>query len=207
MSKNPPQQESEIKHISDLFKKFKRFEPYIGVGFFFFTVCVIFCFFYLDSQAVTIGFRVPSKSSGLRWLGLDGGGGSGGDGGSIESRSRVEFLSEKGNECNLFDGDWVWDDNYPLYHSKACSFLDDGFRCIENGRPDLFYTKWRWQPRHCNLPRCVLCILILNFQNGDFDLHISSSLLFRLPNELIFLFFIFKILNQFYCCCVHGLTI
>ncbi|KAI3460871.1 hypothetical protein Pfo_017534 [Paulownia fortunei] len=32
-------------------------------------------------------------------------------------------------------------------------FLDDGFRCTENGRPDKFYTKWRWQPKDCNLPR------------------------------------------------------
>lgn len=62
--------------------------------------------------------------------------------------------SEVGAEnCNLFEGEWVWDDSYPLYQSASCRFLDQGFRCRENGRPDNFYTKWRWRPRHCDLPR------------------------------------------------------
>uniref|UniRef100_A0A803NRE9 Trichome birefringence-like N-terminal domain-containing protein n=1 Tax=Cannabis sativa TaxID=3483 RepID=A0A803NRE9_CANSA len=30
---------------------------------------------------------------------------------------------------------------------------DPGFACTENGRLDSFYTKWRWQPKDCNLPR------------------------------------------------------
>ncbi|CAN8269925.1 unnamed protein product [Cochlearia groenlandica] len=63
------------------------------------------------------------------------------------------FLEENVNECDVFDGDWVWDESYPLYQSKDCRFIDIGFRCSEYGRSDLFYTKWRWQPRHCNLPR------------------------------------------------------
>uniref|UniRef100_A0A1D1XTA7 CAS1 domain-containing protein 1 n=1 Tax=Anthurium amnicola TaxID=1678845 RepID=A0A1D1XTA7_9ARAE len=55
--------------------------------------------------------------------------------------------------CDLFQGKWVWDENYPLYEARDCAFLDEGFRCSENGRPDDFYTKWRWQPTHCDLPR------------------------------------------------------
>ncbi|GFP83994.1 protein trichome birefringence-like 10 [Phtheirospermum japonicum] len=43
--------------------------------------------------------------------------------------------------------------NIRCNQSKDCRFLDEGFRCSENGRPDFFYTKWRWQPRNCNLPR------------------------------------------------------
>lgn len=151
MSKNPSPEEHETVPVSDFFKKFKRlrpFEPYVGVlGFFFITVCVICCFFYLDYRTVAKGYRVPGKSERYKWLKLDGA--------STESKRRVEFLSEKGNGCDVFDGDWVWDENYPLYQSKDCSFLDEGFRCTENGRPDLFYTKWRWQPRLCNLPRFV----------------------------------------------------
>ncbi|KAF2906655.1 protein trichome birefringence-like 11 [Oryza sativa Japonica Group] len=67
------------------------------------------------------------------------GGGAGGGGG--------------GEECDLFDGEWVWDDGYPLYASRDCPFLDVGFRCSENGRPDDSYTKWRWRPSRCDLPR------------------------------------------------------
>ncbi|PWZ32614.1 Protein trichome birefringence-like 11 [Zea mays] len=59
-------------------------------------------------------------------------------------------------ECDLFDGDWVWaggGGGYPLYDSRDCPFLDVGFRCAENGRPEASYTKWRWQPSRCHLPR------------------------------------------------------
>ncbi|EES15657.1 hypothetical protein BDA96_08G037000 [Sorghum bicolor] len=58
-------------------------------------------------------------------------------------------------ECDLFDGEWVsaGGGGYPLYDSRDCPFLDVGFRCAENGRPDTSYTKWRWQPSRCHLPR------------------------------------------------------
>ena len=60
-------------------------------------------------------------------------------------------------DCNLFDGDWVraGGGGYPLYESRACAFLDVGFRCSENGRPDAAYATWRWQPARCRLPRLV----------------------------------------------------
>lgn len=148
MSKNPSQDDNEAFQSYDFLKKFKRLrliEPYVGVlGFFFVTVCVIFCFCYLDYRAVEKGYRVPGKSERFKWLKVDGA--------LMVDKTRVEFLSENGSGCDLFDGDWVWDEKYPLYQSKDCRFLDEGFRCTENGRPDLFYTKWRWQPKHCNLP-------------------------------------------------------
>ncbi|CAA6654141.1 unnamed protein product [Spirodela intermedia] len=67
-----------------------------------------------------------------------------------------EALKEEGRgngPCDLFKGKWVWDESYPLYNSTDCPFIDGGFRCEENGRPDNNYTKWRWQPAHCDMPR------------------------------------------------------
>ncbi|KAG6529546.1 protein trichome birefringence-like 10 [Zingiber officinale] len=58
-----------------------------------------------------------------------------------------------GGLCDWFEGKWVWDEERPLYASEGCAFLDEGFRCSENGRPDRMYTKWRWQPAGCELPR------------------------------------------------------
>lgn len=55
--------------------------------------------------------------------------------------------------CNISHGRWVYDETYPLYRSKDCPFLDPGFRCEENGRPDTEFMKYRWQPHDCDLPR------------------------------------------------------
>ncbi|CAN1234467.1 Protein trichome birefringence-like 10 [Linum perenne] len=90
--------------------------------------------------------RVPTKSERFTWIQF------GNNLSFDKKRERVHFLEQGGSGCYVFDGDWVWDDDYPLYQSNDCSFLDEGFRCKENGRPDLFYTEWRWQPKHCNLP-------------------------------------------------------
>lgn len=149
MAPDPIAQEYERTCSMDVFKKVKRFrlfEPSLGIlGFFLVTVCVIFGFFFLDYKAVIKGPIFSVQSERLQWLALDG---------SSEKRvKKVDFMSENGGGCNLFEGEWIWDDTYPLYHSRDCRFLDGGFRCSENGRPDMFYTKWRWEPKDCNLPR------------------------------------------------------
>ncbi|XP_048571265.1 protein trichome birefringence-like 6 [Triticum urartu] len=56
-------------------------------------------------------------------------------------------------QCDVYDGSWVFDESYPLYASNSCPFVDQGFSCEANGRTEQKYTKWRWQPRHCNIPR------------------------------------------------------
>ena len=107
-------------------------------------VCFLFCFLYTDYGLESVG---RERFRGIFWLRHG------------EEKLMVEIGKEgpmvEESECDLFDGKWVWDDGYPLYEAKDCSFLDKGFRCEENGRPDDFYTKWRWQPAHCNLPRFI----------------------------------------------------
>ncbi|KAL6841864.1 hypothetical protein ACP4OV_028376 [Aristida adscensionis] len=53
------------------------------------------------------------------------------------------------------DGEWVRDagGRRPMYEPGRCPFVDEGFRCRENGRPDGEYAGWRWRPRRCTLPR------------------------------------------------------
>ncbi|CAN6693674.1 unnamed protein product [Malus baccata var. baccata] len=48
-------------------------------------------------------------------------------------------------------GRWVEDESYPLYTSRSCPFIEEGFSC--NGRLDKNFTKWRWQPQDCDIPR------------------------------------------------------
>ncbi|KAG6399505.1 hypothetical protein SASPL_140986 [Salvia splendens] len=56
-------------------------------------------------------------------------------------------------ECDLFDGNWVRDESYPLYSPGSCSLIDEQFNCFLNGRPDNSYLKLKWKPKSCNLPR------------------------------------------------------
>ncbi|XP_027367372.1 protein trichome birefringence-like [Abrus precatorius] len=56
-------------------------------------------------------------------------------------------------KCDFFDGEWVKDDSYPLYEPGSCTLTDEQFNCIQNGRPDKDYQKYKWKPKGCNLPR------------------------------------------------------
>lgn len=70
----------------------------------------------------------------------------------ILKKSNVS-LSRGGGACNVFEGSWIRDDSYPLYDASHCPFAERGFNCLANGRKDRGYTKWRWKPKNCDIPR------------------------------------------------------
>ncbi|XP_057954482.1 LOW QUALITY PROTEIN: protein trichome birefringence-like 9 [Malania oleifera] len=96
----------------------------------------------------------------------------------FQSRSLIpNFLSQilPGNRkiaaaeeaCDYSNGRWVWDDHPPASaYTENCPFLDPGFRCRQNGRPDEDYLKWRWQPKGCDLPRFNASDLLERSWNG-----------------------------------------
>ncbi|KAM0878587.1 hypothetical protein ACQ4PT_034766 [Festuca glaucescens] len=65
----------------------------------------------------------------------------------------MEYSIEEMGRCDMFYGNWVRDDSYPLYSAGSCPNLDDSFNCFLNGRPDKDYQRLRWQPSGCSIPR------------------------------------------------------
>ncbi|KAJ9184671.1 hypothetical protein P3X46_004375 [Hevea brasiliensis] len=79
------------------------------------------------------------------------------NGSKQKNRTNSEASGKQGIEsllnCDLFDGEWVRDDSYPLYKPGSCSLIDEQFNCILNGRPDKDFQKYKWKPKGCSLPR------------------------------------------------------
>jgi len=70
------------------------------------------------------------------------------------------------SKCDLFSGKWVFDnESYPLYKEQQCSFMSDQLACEKFGRKDLSYQNYRWQPHHCDLPRCVSSLFLFSLHN------------------------------------------
>ncbi|XP_062232762.1 protein trichome birefringence-like 5 [Phragmites australis] len=65
-----------------------------------------------------------------------------------------EMGESETERCDVYDGEWVRDaEARPLYAPGTCPYVDEAYACAANGRPDDGYTRWRWAPRHCSLPR------------------------------------------------------
>jgi len=50
-------------------------------------------------------------------------------------------------------GDWVQDLSGPMYTNESCHVIQDHQNCMRNGRPDLGYLYWRWNPKDCDLSK------------------------------------------------------
>ncbi|KAB5552145.1 hypothetical protein DKX38_009456 [Salix brachista] len=69
--------------------------------------------------------------------------------------------------CDYSRGIWIRDESYKnLSYTESCPFLDPGFRCVQNGRKDVDYLNWRWQPEGCDLPRFNASDLLGRSRNG-----------------------------------------
>lgn len=73
--------------------------------------------------------------------------------GSALVLSLLLLLLHEAEGCDKFTGRWVKDDSYPLYDPSTCPFIRREFGCKKNGRPDLDYSTFRWQPLSCKLAR------------------------------------------------------
>ena len=73
------------------------------------------------------------------------------------------FDKTKKDSCDIFDGKWVLDDSDPIYSPGSCPFLDYTFNCFNNGRSDLGYLSYKWQPNGCDIPRSLLPLLLAIF--------------------------------------------
>ncbi|XP_060196701.1 protein trichome birefringence-like 4 [Lycium barbarum] len=75
------------------------------------------------------------------------------DSGKLNGNEKIESWWEKMSHCDIFDGKWMKDEAGPLYEHGSCPHIDEPFDCYKNGRPDNGYMKFRWHPKHCNIPR------------------------------------------------------
>ncbi|XP_075083419.1 protein trichome berefringence-like 7 [Nicotiana tabacum] len=77
-----------------------------------------------------------------------------------DNRTNTNFSGE----CNLFVGNWVPNESYPLYNASECPFAEQGFSCLDNGRKDKEYLKWRWKPSNCEIPSFDVHVILEKFR-------------------------------------------
>ncbi|KAH9619091.1 hypothetical protein KSS87_017637 [Heliosperma pusillum] len=155
----------------DFFKKLNRLnnphEFSVSLVFFLLLTLFLLCsFFYFDHGVQVNGQKGEAPA---RWqfrIGFIRGNNNESSESNINDNININSNNNKSEEeCDYYEGKWVWDETYPLYDSKDCSFSDGGFRCLQNGRPDHSYTKWRWQPNKCDMPRFDAKVMLEKLRN------------------------------------------
>ncbi|XP_022149804.1 protein trichome birefringence-like 5 [Momordica charantia] len=72
---------------------------------------------------------------------------------AVGAGGEADLPMEGLKKCDLYMGTWVKDERYPIYGVGSCPYVDEAYDCGNNGRADSEYTKWRWKPYGCDLPR------------------------------------------------------
>ncbi|CAI5972938.1 unnamed protein product [Closterium sp. NIES-64] len=55
--------------------------------------------------------------------------------------------------CDISQGKWVADSALPLYTGSSCPYIRTSQNCLKQGRPDMSFQKFRWQPKGCSVKR------------------------------------------------------
>uniref|UniRef100_A0A0E0HMJ7 Uncharacterized protein n=1 Tax=Oryza nivara TaxID=4536 RepID=A0A0E0HMJ7_ORYNI len=95
---------------------------------------------------------INSKTSNYSEVLVKGNGSSTKQASQKQPDKKVDWIKEMAS-CDMFHGNWIRDESYPLYPEGSCPHIDEPFDCYLNGRPDRAYQKLRWQPSSCNIPR------------------------------------------------------
>lgn len=151
--------------------------------------CLTFLFLFLLQNATSASplplFRRPNQSNHSNF--------------AKHPRRNPVVLPVNHSSCNLFAGEWVRDETYPLYRAKECGggIIDPGFDCQTYGRPDSDYLKFRWKPFNCNVPRLYKLTVTISTL---LDRYIDLVKLFWSLFTLIILFFRKKYSFYWYRC-------
>lgn len=61
--------------------------------------------------------------------------------------------SENHSDCNLYEGNWIFDDTQPFYVGNKCKWLAPNWACRLGKNSTFEYEKYRWKPKACDPPR------------------------------------------------------